>query len=130
MMSSLKAIASYWPLFLYSLGMVIGQLLLKQASISMKSESIANGLPGVGFLGLLQVPVFYVAIAWYAALTLAWVWLLTLYPLSRAYPWVALALVITPLFGVWLYGEPFTWRLIFGLVIISAGVLVIADGKS
>jgi multidrug transporter EmrE-like cation transporter len=120
-----RTLYSYLPLLLYSLGMVIGQVLLKQASLAVKVE----GMSAASMIGLLKVPIFYVAVGWYGILTVVWVWLLSIYPLSRAYPWVALALVITPFIGVWLYGEPFSWRLVIGLMMIAAGVLVIADGK-
>jgi multidrug transporter EmrE-like cation transporter len=122
----LKTLSVYLPLLIYSIGMVVGQILLKQASLSVKGEAASLS----GLVVLLKLPIFYVAVAWYGFLTIVWVWLLSLYPLSRAYPWVAVALAVTPLVGVWMYGEPFSWRLVYGLGLIGLGVLVISDGRA
>jgi drug/metabolite transporter (DMT)-like permease len=42
----------------------------------------------------------------YGALSLFYVWILTFTPLSRAYPFVALAFALTPVLAAWLFGEP------------------------
>lgn len=114
---------TYLPLMLYSLGMVLGQVLLKQASHSLIGATTLTDKA----LAMATAPMFYLAIGWYGLLTAVWVWILTLHPLSRAYPWVALSLVLTPLVAVYLYDEPFTPRLGVGLVFIFVGVLLTAE---
>ena len=49
---------------------------------------------------------FLGAVLLYAALTVLWVWILTFTPLSRAYPFVALAFALTPLLGALVFAEP------------------------
>ncbi len=66
------------------------------------------------------------AVLLYAALSLLWVWLLTFTPLSRAYPFVALAFALTPLFGIVIFGEPFSTRLAIGIALILCGLLFVA----
>jgi drug/metabolite transporter (DMT)-like permease len=69
---------------------------------------------------------FIGAILLYVALTVLWVWILTFTPLSRAYPFVALAFALTPLLGGLVFGEPIGTRLIFGMVLILGGLLLVA----
>jgi drug/metabolite transporter (DMT)-like permease len=116
-------IKQYLPLVLYSLGMVLGQVLLKQASLSLVgATTIADKC-----WAMATTPMFYIAIGWYGLMTAAWVWILTLHPLSRAYPWVALSLVLTPIVAAVVYDESFTPRLGLGLVFIFVGVLLTAE---
>jgi drug/metabolite transporter (DMT)-like permease len=61
----------------------------------------------------------------YGLLTGLWVYLLTFTPLSRAYPFVALAFVLTPLLASRLFGEALKPSFFLGLAAIVAGLLVI-----
>jgi multidrug transporter EmrE-like cation transporter len=70
---------------------------------------------------------FVAAVALYIALTVLWVWLLTFIPLSRAYPFVALAFAITPLVGGLLFAEPITAKLLAGIVLLLGGLVMIAS---
>jgi len=54
-----------------------------------------------------------------------WVWILTFTPLSRAYPFVALAFAITPLLGGWIFGEPIDLRLGLGITVILCGLFLV-----
>ena len=85
----------------------------------------ADGALGERLFGLLNV-YFVVAVLLYAALSLLWVWLLTFTPLSRAYPFVALAFALTPLLGIVIFGEPFSSRLAIGIALILCGLLFVA----
>jgi drug/metabolite transporter (DMT)-like permease len=55
------------------------------------------------------------------------VWLLTFTPLSRAYPFVALAFALTPVCAGLLFGEVISVRLWFGLLLILAGLFFVFD---
>jgi len=105
----------------YAAGMAGGQLLFKQAAQRLT--------PGAGLaerlIELAGNPWFYAAFALYCALALAWVWILTFTPLSRAYPFVALAFAITPLLGAWAFAEPIGWRLVGGIAVIAVGLLLV-----
>jgi len=105
----------------YAAGMAGGQLLFKLAAQRLT--------PGAGFtarlIELAGNPWFLAAFALYCALALAWVWILTFTPLSRAYPFVALAFAITPLLGAWVFAEPIGWRLLGGVAVIAVGLFLV-----
>ena len=54
------------------------------------------------------------------------VWVLSFTPLSRAYPFVALAFALTPALGGFVFGEPLSLRLIAGIVLILGGLVLVA----
>ena len=68
----------------------------------------------------------WVAVALYAGATLLWVRILTTVPLSRAYPFVALAFVLVPAAGYMFFGEPITLRYALGTALIVIGVAIAA----
>jgi drug/metabolite transporter (DMT)-like permease len=69
---------------------------------------------------------FIVALILYAALTVLWVWILGFTPLSRAYPFVALAFALTPALGIVVFGETASLRLAIGIALIVCGLCLIA----
>src|SRR5215510_14801958 len=71
----------------YALGMSGGQILFKQAAVHLNGIGITDRL-----LSLMHNLYFVSALVLYGALSLLYVWILTFTPLSRAYPFVALAL--------------------------------------
>jgi drug/metabolite transporter (DMT)-like permease len=109
-------------LLLYGLGMSIGQVLFKLAA------DRANSAPDDTFLAsLFTTGYFYLAVAVYAVLTIVWVWILTRVPLSRAYPFIVVAFLLTPLFGILFFGESLNaWYVVsLGLILCGLGVLVL-----
>jgi drug/metabolite transporter (DMT)-like permease len=95
------------------LGMSIGQLLFKQAAMS---------LPSLALRDLLQSGWFLLSIALYGVTMLGWVWILRQAPLYLAYPFMGLAFLIVPVLA-WLFlGEPLHWRTLAGGALIMAGV--------
>jgi len=70
---------------------------LRGAGDGPLAERIAGFLPN-GY--------FFVALILYAALTVLWVWILSYTPLSRAYPFLALAFALTPALGCLVFAEP------------------------
>ena len=106
----------------YAGGMSAGQLLFKMA---------ANyGTVNVGVVGRL-LPLCYnlyflSALVLYAGFAFLWVWILSFTPLSRAYPFVALAFALTPLLAGSLFGETISLRLIIGLLLILRGLFFVS----
>jgi drug/metabolite transporter (DMT)-like permease len=47
-------------------------------------------------------------------------------PLSRAYPFVALAFAVTPIFNAVLLSEPLATWLVVGIAVILCGLLLVA----
>lgn len=106
----------------YAVAMAGGQLLFKLASARFAAAgSLAERTAGLFLNGY-----FLLAVALYLALTVLWVWILSFTPLSRAYPFVALAFVLTPVLAAALFGEPWSWRLLAGIGLILGGLLLVA----
>ena len=121
-MSERLSIVQIAILCAYASGMAGGQLLFKAASLRIA----ADGSMVERLLGLLQNGFFLLAMAIYLGLSVVWVWVLSFTPLSRAYPFVALAFAITPFLGGMVFSEPISLRLILGVVIILCGLLLVA----
>ena len=102
----------------YASGMATGQLLFKLAAQRLAAGERLIELVGNGY--------FYAAFALYCILSILWVWILTFTPLSRAYPFVALAFAVTPLLGAWVFGEPINLRLVLGITAILCGLFLVA----
>jgi len=111
-------------LLAYAGGMAGGQLLFKAAALRYAPDAPL----GERLLGVVANSYFLGAVVLYGSLTVLWVWVLTFTPLSRAYPFVALAFAITPLLGGLVFGEPIAPRLLFGIALILGGLLLVASG--
>ena len=105
----------------YAAGMAGGQILFKLAA----QRLTPGGRLVDRLLDLAANGYFVAAVALYCALSVAWVWILSFTPLSRAYPFVALAFAITPLLGAWLFVEPVTLRLMIGVGVILVGLVLV-----
>jgi drug/metabolite transporter (DMT)-like permease len=108
-------------LVLFAIALASGQILFKLAAQSIK------GPLNFDVQSLLQIavnPYLLLGVTIYGFATLWWVLLLRSIDLSRAYLVIALALVLVPLAGTFLFREPFTARLFIGMVIILVGLAV------
>jgi drug/metabolite transporter (DMT)-like permease len=108
-------------LLLFAFALASGQILFKMAAQSIR------GPIGFDLQTLLQLvlnPYLLLSLAIYACATLFWVLLLRDTELNKAYLVVAVALVLVPLAGTFFFHEPFTPRLLMGLVIILIGLSV------
>lgn len=110
-------------LMTFPLVIAAGQILFKRAAGQIGS---AQGSSWV--LEVARLPTMWLAVILYAAATLLWVRILTTVPLSRAYPFMALAFVIVPAAGHFLFSETITVRYAIGTALIVAGVAVVARG--
>lgn len=106
----------------YAGGMAGGQILFKLASL----RGAADAPLGERLLAMLSNGFFVAALLLYGALTVLWVWILSFTPLSRAYPFVAVAFALTPLLGGLIFAEPVTTRLVIGVCVIFVGLLLVA----
>jgi len=106
----------------YSVGMAGGQVLFKSAA----GRYVADGPLPERMFSIVANVYFLGAILLYVALTVLWVWILTFTPLSRAYPFVALAFAVTPVWGGLVFGEPLGTRLMLGIALILGGLLLVA----
>lgn len=107
---------------LYSAGMACGQLLFKLAAMSSVKQYATSSL------GRYLNPYLLSGVVLYGLLTLLWVWILRSVPLSKAYPFVALSFIFTPILSKVFLNEPLTWAYSGGIFLIAAGLLVIVRG--
>jgi drug/metabolite transporter (DMT)-like permease len=121
-MSDRLSLTQIAVLVAYAGAMAGGQLLFKMAAL----RTAADGPWVERVAHLLLNGYFLVALALYAALTILWVWILTFTPLSRAYPFVALAFALTPALGGLVFAEPISSRLVIGIVLILCGLVFVA----
>jgi len=103
--------------------MAAGQILFKLAARDLKGATIADALTQ----GMTSVPLV-IGVIVYGLTTILWVLVLRDNDLSRAYPFVALTLILVPLAGVIFFGETLSLSLLTGGALIVAGVIIISVG--
>jgi drug/metabolite transporter (DMT)-like permease len=108
-------------LFGYAFGMSLGQILFKASADTAKAASVQ----GAFWSALLRTPTFYLALFTYGGLTLVWVWILSRVELSKAYPFVALAFITTPLGAALLFGEKLDLWYFLSLLLILGGLALL-----
>ena len=116
---------TFWQILLlsaYAAGMSGGQVLFKLAAL--RSAGATSGI-GERLFELVFNPYFIAAVVLYAAYAIFWVWILTFIPLSRAYPFIALAFALTPLLGGLLFGDPISLRLLAGIFFVLCGLFLV-----
>lgn len=101
--------------------MVVGQILFK---ISAQHIVVEQGT--LSLLRSLLSWQFILALAFYSAGTFLWVVLLKYVPLSRAYPFVALSFVLTPVASYFLFDELLNARYLVGLALFMTGLYIVA----
>lgn len=106
----------------YAVAMAGGQLIFKLAA----NRATPDGSLTDRLFGLVN-PWFVLAVLLYAGLSVLWVWILTFTPLSRAYPFVALAFAITPVLGILIFAEAFSSKLLIGIGLILCGLFFVAS---
>lgn len=116
--------SNFWILAAVVASNAIGQVLFKLAADSVRSEmdfwAIASAL--------IRSPVMWLALCFYGATVVIWIWVLRIIPLSIAYSSVALVFVIVPLAGFFLFDEPVSIRFVFGALLIGFGVWLACFG--
>jgi drug/metabolite transporter (DMT)-like permease len=106
-------------LAIFSIMLAVGQLLFKQAGLSMRGMPLFDGL-----LSVARLPVFHAAIGLYALSTVLWVWLLSRVTLMQAYPWVSAGVVIVPLLSGLIFREKVIPAYWLGAALIVAGIAI------
>jgi drug/metabolite transporter (DMT)-like permease len=101
-----------------SLSLAGGQVLFKYAAQDIARRS-ADGL-----LAAATSPWLLAALVLYAASTALWIWILTVLPLSRAYPFALIAAVLVPVAAHYLFGETLTLRYGIGFAFVVFGLLL------
>ena len=106
-----------WPYLALAVAILLGcggQILLKAGTVDT-ADLAAQILRPATLIGLLL----------YGLAAIGYIVALRRIPLSVAFPTVALSYAVVALLGHWLWQEPFGWPQVGGLVLISAGVILI-----
>jgi drug/metabolite transporter (DMT)-like permease len=115
------SLRQWLELLCFPFAIAAGQILFKRAATQIDSASGVSWLVQVA-----RLPTMWIAVALYAAATLLWVRILMTVPLSRAYPFVALAFVLVPAAGYLFFHESVSLRYAAGTALIIAGVVIAA----
>lgn len=91
-------------------------------------KMVALQLAGAGFAGLVgntrATALLGLALALYAAVTPAWLWVLRSVPLSQAYLFMSLSFAVVPVLAHLVLGERLPAQVLVGALLIVAGVVV------
>jgi drug/metabolite transporter (DMT)-like permease len=119
-----KNLINVGALVVFTLVLSGGQLLFKKLGLAIRGQPLADGL----WL-IIRLPILYIALTLYGLATVLWIWILSRVPLAKAYPWIAVGVVIVPLIGWSYFGErlgPLFW---LGVVLIFAGMLLVQQAS-
>ena len=122
------ALINFIQLIFFVLLMCAGQLLFKKTSIILMQLKINLNTYNIFdyIFSLLKIPYFFIAIIVYSSATLFWLFILQKIPLSLAYPFTALAMVIIPVLSMIIFKEKLDINYWFGASLIVSGILVIS----
>ncbi len=108
--------------------MCAGQILFKKTSNILKKNnsefSFSNLVDSI--FSLFYIPYFYIAMITYGLATFFWLYILQKIPLSIAYPFTALAMVIIPIFGSLFFKEEISTNYWIGASLIVSGICIIS----
>jgi multidrug transporter EmrE-like cation transporter len=110
---------NFLSLAVFTTTLAAGQVMFKQIGLMIRGRS-----PLDSAVDILSHHAFYVALSLYAFATFLWIWILSRVPLSQAYPWVAVGIVIVPLLGWYIFGERVKPAFWLGVLLIVFGVIV------
>lgn len=104
----------------------LAQVLLKAGSSSAAQGAVAAGSTVVAsYQTMLSSPLTLGGLVVYAASALLWLRVLAGVPLSQAYPFVALGIVLTTAAGIVVFGEPVVATRVAGTMLVLCGVLLV-----
>ncbi len=91
-------------------------------------QALAGGLRPITLLQVAFNPLVLLGLFFYGLSMVVWLGVLSRMPVSSAYPFVALAIVLTSLAGRLFFHDAFTLPKIVGTLLIVSGVVVLAKG--
>ncbi len=117
-----------WVLVMISAGLAVLANLLLRAGVDRAGGFDAEfSTIHLAFFNLLRQPFFDIGIIMYGLATLVWIRILSIEPLSVAYPiLVSITFMLVTLGAVALFKESLNANKIIGLLVIIAGIIVIS----
>src|SRR5262245_44191180 len=95
------------------------------AQVLLKLGTGAAGAGAPSLAAMLASPWTLAGLLLYVLSALLWLRALAQLTLSQAYPFVAIAIVLTSLLGIWLLDEPVAFNRVAGCALIAIGVVVL-----
>ncbi|MFI4957038.1 MAG: EamA family transporter [Gammaproteobacteria bacterium] len=108
----------YAATLLCVIGLSIGQVLFKMSATALTETG--------SFFSIKTLATLFPALCLYGLTTLLWVWVLQKIELGKVYPFMALAFVLVPFASHFIFGERFETPYFLGVVLIMAGIIIIA----
>jgi drug/metabolite transporter (DMT)-like permease len=103
--------------------------LLITAALQVIFKTLALGPGGSNYLTLIVEPLFYFAGFLFVIQTAVWLAVLRRLPLSRAYPFTSLTVVIMLISGAFFFGESISLGNVLGSIVIMLGIVVISGDQ-
>ncbi len=118
----------FFYLIIFVLLMCTGQILFKKTALILSQSNLAVNFNKIleTFITLIKIPYFFLALIVYASATLFWLFILQKIPLSIAYPFTALAMVIIPILSIFLFQEKLSFNYWIGAAFIVIGIFIIS----
>lgn len=110
-------------LMLFTGMLSVGQLLFKRVGLLLQGRPLSEGV-----WAALASPTLYLSLLLYAAATALWIWILSRVPLSQAYPWVGVGVVLVPLLAQFVHGEKVNLTFWIGALLVAVGIVVTQYG--
>lgn len=104
----------------------VAQILFK---LGLASAAPIGAVPpgqNPGLIAALLTPGVLVGLTLYGVGTLVWLTALSRVEVSQAYPFVGLGFVLTAIFGYLLFGDQISIQRVAGILMVIAGIVVIA----
>ena len=110
----------------FSFIMSLGQLLFKKTALTISDNSTDTAGLLEGIFRAIQIPWLYCALVTYALATVLWLYILQRIPLSIAYPFSAIAMILVPFLSTYIFSEKLSLSYWFGACLIIIGITIIA----
>jgi drug/metabolite transporter (DMT)-like permease len=108
---------------LYACAMGVGQILFK--NVAVRGAALPMSFTE-RLLFLATDITFILAALFYALLTIVWIWILSFIPLSRAFPFTFMSVLVAGLGGNILFGEQLSANFYFGVTLVAVGLFVLS----
>jgi len=122
-------IQNFIKLIIFVLLMCAGQILFKKTAIAVSKKTqrleISDGFIAI-ILSIVSINYFYLALIIYGIATFYWLYLLQTIPLTMAYPFTALAMVIIPVASYYFFDEQLNDIYWVGAILIFMGIIIIS----
>ncbi len=110
--------------------MLIFLAVFMRAGTSFFFKTAALSLETYSFINIATNLFYWVSFLFFFLRALVWQFVLHKYPLSFAYPFNSLALVILLLLGHFVFHENVQWNHIVGTVLISLGIVLLSKEEN